>query len=651
VKTSSVSFIPALLRLFNAVPISEHTKLRHKPDAAQLKKTLACGYMFSPEIYSLCGAQGVHDLIEEIDATFLDGEKLNSAFHKSWKKICEASMEELVIEQMFHYVTTYGFEAFHIFDHDTVYIPMETLKVPRVRIKDMSITVICGLTKEEIKKKVFHLLSSGIAMSAQTRDDVMELLMYTGFNPSDIGEINNKEVRCIMYAFINSVPQDAAEFLRYVIYKVNKNTLLIKDRATIESLKGADVRIILPLFVRYHSSYGYGELSKSFYRFKPMFLALRTSKPMKKVVNRIRKLAIKNHEPMKQDFLNSVTRLVVEKGFKAIQEDLDSALKSANIFRKIRLAYSLKYRASNPSSILYRIRNGKGYATSIEVNKVNDHKLAFNYVLKEIAKSLKHLHGMKVYIPEGVEYALPSTEKQFVGNVPSGSCITVDDDMIIGVHWNNTGDGVVEDDRVDLDLSLLDENGSKIGWDADYRDESCSILFSGDMTDAPMPNGATELFRIKKQDNLTAVMALNFFNHYHNNEKEVPFKIVVGSYKSGNKFEKNFMLDPNEVIARVDANIGDRQKTIGLLVINKVNCKFYFMDTDTSKGNSSYGGSEVSEHIRSFMVSYYENAVKLSEVLKLSGAVLVKSKAKADLDLSPEALQKDTIISLLHNNS
>ena len=61
-----------------------------------------------------------------------DGEKWNQTFHKSWEKVEKAPIEQLVLEQIVHYITTYGFEELGIYDKNSVYIPKEKLEIPEL---------------------------------------------------------------------------------------------------------------------------------------------------------------------------------------------------------------------------------------------------------------------------------------------------------------------------------------------------------------------------------------------------------------------------------------------------------------------------------------------------------------------------------------
>ena len=52
----------------------------------------------------------------------LNGNDLNKTFHKSWQKIKTSSRCELFIEQILHYMSTYGSDF-----QDEIYIPQEVL--------------------------------------------------------------------------------------------------------------------------------------------------------------------------------------------------------------------------------------------------------------------------------------------------------------------------------------------------------------------------------------------------------------------------------------------------------------------------------------------------------------------------------------------
>ena len=293
-------------------------------------------------------------------------------------------------------------------------------------------------------------------------------------------------------------------------------------------------------------------------------------------------------------------------------------------------------------SIMYRIRNGKAYSTEAEEYNVKQKRQAkeiFNIVLDSIVDDVsKNVEGKKIYAPRHINYALPSSEKQFSGNFPLGTFISVPNNMLIGIHWEN-----VKRNTIDLDLSLIDDSG-KFGWDAGYRNDEGSILFSGDITDAPKPKGATELFYVERQLKASFIVMLNYYNY--DKEIKVPFKIIVAKEKVKN-FKDNYMVDPNNIVSVVQTEIDKRQKMLGLLITTTKKSKFYFVET--SIGNSiTASNSEVAENSRKYLMGFYQNSIELEDILLKAGAFLTNDKeADFDIDLSTENLERDTILNLL----
>ena len=623
----------ATIKLFKAVPIK--TKRKKNPSKELLEKTIKRGFIFSPEVvYNYSNYDELIKLVEE--EIGLTGEQLNNSFHKSWGKIKDAKIEQLVFEQIIHYFTTYGFEYLGIYDESSVYIPNEKLEIPELD-EDIKLTVIKGYTKEELKEKLLTLLNSGIALKEDTISDLVDVALFVKLNEKEIENIRNKEVKIILYDSLDLIPENPIEFLRYIVYQSTNKTLLIKNNGLIEEIKGGNNIKITNLFIKYKKKHGLKKLAEIFYRFKPLFLALRTNIKSKKIVNEIRRLARKYHKPMPEDFLNSITSKIKNKE-KIDKKVLETELNKINIFRKIRLAYALKYRTKDVESILYRIRNGKGYAEKFNFENQSVAKNILNIVLNSIIEDIKkNIKGKKIFIPEYITYTLPATEKQFTGNFPSGSYVSIPKDMVFGIHWEN-----VNGHRIDLDLSILNPDG-KIGWDVSYRTEDRSILFSGDVTDAFMPSGASELFYIKKQLLNPYIMLVNYYNY--DESIEVPFKIVVAKEEVSD-FKSNYMVNPNNVLSVAKSKINQKQKVLGLVVPTTTGCQFYFAETSLGSSITS-SGSEFVENARKYLFDFYRNTINLKDVLEKAGAKFVKKKEDANIDLSPENLEKDTILNLL----
>lgn len=633
------------IKLFKAVPIVK--KEQKKPSIDIVVKTIQRGFLFSPEVVANYSENELNKLILEVEKEIgLTPKQLNASFHKSWGKIKEASIEQLVIEQLIHYVTTYGFEELGIFNDDSVYIPTERLEIPNIKLDKIKLVVIKGYTESELKDKLLKLLSFGIALKEDTIEAIVEIATNVEITTEEIEKIKNKEVKIMLYDYLEKIPKNPTEFMRYLIYKATNKTLIIKDKETIEALKeksrNNDTDIVI-LFDKYKNKYSLEKLAEVFYRYKPLFLALKQNSKMNKYINKIRKLANKHHKPMKEDYLNSITRKI--KDGSLWDEEIAKFVgetEKVNIFRRIRLAYALKFRTSDAESILYRIRNGKAYTTNFNFKNKELAQKVLSVLLQSIINDIKlNVEGKKIYIPENIKYALPTTEKQFTGNIPSGSYVSIPKDMVFGIHWEN-----VDNHRIDLDLSLTNITQGKIGWDSRYRTSERDILFSGDITNASKPNGASELFYIQKQNDTSYLVNLNYYNF--NKRVPVPFKIIVAEEAVKN-FNGNYMVNPNNVVAINKTIIDKLQKILGLVTAEPEECRFYFTETNLGKSITS-SVSNVTENARKYIMNYYKNTITLNEVLKDAGAEIVDSEEDCDINLTPETLEKDTILNLLIKN-
>jgi len=84
---------------------------------------------------------------------------------------------------------------------------------------------------------------------------------------------------------------------------------------------------------------------------------------------------------------------------------------------------------------------------------------------------------------------------------------------------------------------------------------------------------------------------------------------------------------------------------LGLIVTSPKGNKFYFSEADIGKDISARGSKYI-QLSRKYLVDFYTNMISLNEILELAGAKIVREKKDLNIDLSPESLEKDTIIKL-----
>ena len=614
----------AILRLFNAIEV-ENNKIFKIKNYSFLERTIKNGYLLDK---SICPSSQLLDTIEEVVG--ISGEKANAAFHKSWKTIQDTPQEALWLQAAVHYMTTYGFEKLGCYNDNTIYIPNEELDIPEIT-ENLPLVLIKGITKDELTNLTKKLVKSDIAFSTEVVKDVMTLVETKAVDLSK-AEISNRELKALCNDFYGIVPNEPVEFLRHLISKLTNESLLIKNDYLINKIKESNGKFLDTLMQQAPK-----DLASVFYRYKPLFLAMKSISLNKTVFNRLRKKAKTMHKPLPIDYLNNVTSMI--KNDCLDRDEFLKKLESASVFRKIRLANALSFRLNNPESIVYKVRNGKGYATDFIWKSdclTTDSILLI--VINSIALSL-NIKDKVFYIPKNVHYTLPATEKQFTGNFPNGSYVTVPEDMIVGIHWTNT------DKKVDLDLSVVSASG-KTGWDCDYMSEGNDVLFSGDITSAPKPKGASELFYIKTDLQENQILCLNYYNFETNDEVEM--KLFVASEKP-EKFGKNYMVDVNNIVASALINITKKQNALGLITCVDGENRFCFSNTSVGKEISS-SDTEQMKQTRSFYVDSLIGGIELEQVLKFAGASVVDEKPEGEfVDLSPETLDKTTIINLLQN--
>jgi hypothetical protein len=632
--------LKATLRLFNAVQADTITGMHYTTEDS-LERSIRNGYILPLEL------QPTGELMDTIESIIgISGEKANAAFHKSWAVVRDSDIENLVVQQIIHYITTYSFEALGIYDQATVYIPHEKLEIPEIK-DDIELVVIKSMNRFEILAQIIQLGSSGIALAEQTLTDIMTIVMANKYEVSDemgnsfIDGIKNRELVALLNDYYNVVPTEPVAFLRYMISKLTNESLLIKNKYLIEKIKAADGKFLDTLLKDAPKN-----LASIFFRFKPLFLAMKTISNKKAFFNRLRKDANTMHKPLPEDFLNNVTGRI--KNHNLTWLHLMDALEKATIWRKIRLAYALSYRMTNPDSIVYRVRNGMGWATGFNWPKFlldpdpktpqvipDTLKIAFAKVTDSITQDIReNVEGKTIFIPATINYALPATEKQFTGNFPTGSWVEMPKDMIVGIHWFNTTR------RIDLDLSVIGVGG-KIGWDAAYRTGAGDILFSGDVTNASKrTNGASELFYIKG-GTAPQILMVNYFNYEEGDP--VPTKILVAN-GTAKGLEHNYIVNPNNIVVQTTMDVTRKQNVLGLIANNR----FYFGNINIGNSITSRNAVQTTQ-ARNYLLNNFTSAIDFKQILANAGAIVCQLRPEDDdyIDLSPTAIDKTTVIELL----
>lgn len=424
----------------------------------------------------------------------------NSTFYKSWEDIRSRGRWELFLDQVCHYMSTYGtnFEGrpFIMNDGQTPEFPYKELKV------------LEGITEEELKVEITKLSYSNIAMSEETLTSIQDIVTGLGIS-LDLEQIKNRELKLRMipadYKF-----KDGQECLLWILWKWFNISMLVKNKVTFESIKpDASMLPVILLNAKV--------LATVFYRNKDVFMQFKKCKELCHAVNMIRKLAVKLHKPMKKsewlrlDEFSKLERAII--------------FRKASIFKLVQMYNVL----SNPTGY-YVIRNGKAFYKETMKREVNPEIL--DELLRNIVAKVPEVEA--VALPKGIELAMPTSEKNFIGDIPLGSYVECsEENTMIGIYWKN------EYGARDLDLHVLTIDGYTVGWNSGYKHQD-AIIFSGDMTNA-LPE-ATEIMWFKKKPKDSIVSVNEFFG-----QSKYYYDMFIAQEATTN-FDRGYMVDPRNVI-------------------------------------------------------------------------------------------------------
>lgn len=534
----------------------------------------------------------------------LSGNALNRTFHKSWEKIKNSTRFDLFFEQITHYISTYGSQF-----QDKVYIPDEILNIPETKL---SLNIIKAYSKEEMTDKCLELLRSGIALKEETLNDIFTILKdelkYTFTGKENI---RNKEAIVRVADLYKIYPENPVEFLRYVIFKTTGTSTLIKNQELIKEIKESKFNPS-----KLFKNYGLEKLAEIFNRFKPLFLAYKKRCP--ETINKLSKLSKIHHLPLVSNPLNDATNTLLE------EKDvhwLDRATPFA-LFKALSACYLRMY---GQDTFVYRIRNGKSWVKTGRNNDVNE--MNFDFILSYL-KTRFDLSGKKFYFPEEVEFGLPTSEKMFVGNIPTGTRFS-GEKLAVGVYWEDAWGAQ------DLDLSGLNITG-KAGWNAAYNQGDGNLMYSGDMTSAP--TGAVEyLYANSGLNTPTLVM-----NNVYYGEANCGYKIVVGK---GDHISRDYMMNPNLLFAEVKCSSIQRQTILGMLLPKGEKQTFVLLNFGAGHSHVS-GNSEIAVLATNALYQQWYEPMSFNVLIKELGASVVTEQTEADYNFSLEGLEKDSFLKI-----
>ena len=657
----TIELIKALLRTLHVcMPIDNDKNNIYDYDATYLFMRGVIALDESNNLYTkpICPLLG--NLI--LDAFGNSNDQWYNSFHKSWEKVANSPIETLIAEQLVHYFSTYGLESAGLSAHP--YIPAEQLFVnldekPSIE----SFTVIRILPRNMCKTLAADYLLSLKSVNAKITppSSIKALLEFAEVDPEQLASF---EVKCIAYDLLHKIPQDPTDWLRYVIYKTTGTTLLIKSKELINIFKRVsdlDNRLGGIKLDDYFDGIKPEKLATIFYRFKPLFLAMKHAKISNKTkhkINVIRRLAKKYHKPIGNALtVQNLSKFASDNNWNAVDQIISKSnnrqlIKCLNWISE-QLYTQQHAKNQEEASAVYTIRNSKIY---VDVNKLAKSKLylhtLFEKLGNELLKRFKNKFTGKTFmIPSYIDYAAPVSEKQMLDRYPFGTSITTPSTgFCTAICWNNIDNNIAKYDygRVDLDYHL-NSISANYGWNASYRSSSKDILYSGDMTDAR--NGAAEVYKISQSitDPLLASV-----HKFHPETQEVTFKFMLANadkFKNSSSSNqapidvKDALFTPIEI--KLAEN--DSDTTLGVFDDNK----FYFYSGTLSSGRIP---TKYSKLMPKIVINKLRTSMPLKNILINGGATVANEdeykampveEKKNVISLAPSDITTSTLFELI----
>lgn len=576
-------------------------------------EALKCGFIIHPDLLNT-------ELEEFIARQTADP---NSTFYKRWEDIRQKDRFALFLDQITHYASTYG-TGFT--QEGNGWVPNDGAEAPELS----NYTLILPMTGEELYRRCLALLQGGATLKSATAaalcSAVTDWLEKHPDTPFDIDAIRNREGLSILCKALGRRPSRPVDLLRYILYETTGGTLLIQSDAVLQEIR----RSTAPFDFRQLSQAELDGLAGIFYRFKDLFLAFRTQEnydakrkaivlrpaPNRAVINRLRRAAPRHHVPMQKGFWESLLAADVS------EEALRTRLDEVSSFKLVTLLQTIRERLlTQPGDpVMYLIRNGSLWMKDApQRENCREYLQMLERVLHERLVQNLSAKACSVRFPEGLTLTCPTSEKNFVGNLPFGSCYAMSDHNFFGIYWRE------EWGTHDFDISFVDWSGAKTGWNAAYN--TGEVIYSGDMTEAD-PEAAEILFCREGCPDGTV-----YCNRFEGGEGS-RFRFFLGRQEIA-ELSANYMVDPNAKVIDEELVSDRREKMLAVVSGGWI----FLMDLATGRGRVS-GGADAGRK-EAVIARKARCFLSLRELLLEAGFTETK-----DPEIDFRDLKKDTLLEL-----
>lgn len=637
IKTLTVA---PLVKMFNMCPASD-TSL-NKLDI--IVNGLSKGYIIPLE----CANEYAAVFLDSVDMQY------NSTFYKTWKDVTDKTRYELLLDQVLHYMSTYGTN----FTADNKYVPNVNPTEPAWNT--YKTIAVCSF--DELYDKCMSMLVAGIALKSDTVQYLTDYIIeYAKLYNREVvvDAIKNREALVIICDALNILPKSGNKLFAHIVYKTTGKTLIIKNREMRKAIRN-NLDNSVELFKSLNEDQKIA-LAGVFNRYKQLFVAFK-SKETSRIINKISHLSKKYHKPMVRGFWENCLSMDYIHVMNRIPEELEKATN----FKLLQVMQSIRERLlqiTDGGESLYIIRNGSIFVKSNEYPIISAKYTAweniYNACHKQLVKNLS-AKKCKVKFPEYYNLTCPTSEKNFIGDFPMGTYCTLGKESVIGIYWRNDWG------TRDFDLSFENLNGERISWNSDYTSKDRKVIYSGDMTDAT--TGANEAILFNSEEIIPGIVNINrYFGQpgskyrlFFGTKTYDEFINAMDNRYRGDTLTSEHMIDPNKLQFEADMQQGEASHTMIGAVLNN---KFVFFDLacgyervassirikNTKSGKYNSRSFRDLEEIKKLSTNEVVKILsrKVNSLISLKDILLeagFKESDKPDLDLT--TVNRDTLIEL-----
>lgn len=640
------------------------------------------GIMFDTEILKSISVKVLNNIINTAEKYYgISNGMINSTFFQTLDQNINTPTYMRMYMQALNYLQTYG--GVNVTSHETVQFGSNRQLDDSVKLDlQQNFTMIAAFTTEELEQKVQSLFYSGMALESKDVEDLIYLISKLNLK-IEISKVKNREAMMKLSKELDLYPANPDMFMNYIYSLVTDDTMLVKnEQAYLRFNARLDFTndFVYSLMHEYDNNPATPSLRSLVNRYHKMFLILRKNAPSKeerRFYNRIMRQGKNTKKTYRQKGILDQLPEYIKGEVSFNEKQILNALSNASTYKLARIyTYLVNLDKKDKNGSLYRIRNGKSYY--VAGNKTVDHYFSSLFSFKSVIdnKVIKDLVSKIVnelfqrgqhafadndnktvyYIPGGLYYSIPTSGKQFTGNIPDYTNfdfqLTGDERLGVGIHW---------DKQADLDLHAVTLDGDTFGWNTDWLDDNTKVVYSGDMTHLDDSGNASEIMSISKDLDKPILLTVSPY-YISDSYNDFNFDLFVTRFNQG-KLSSDLNLDAPEVYVKAiskDAfNINKlsfknhNTMTIGM-IIPRGDGKFSFVLTNFNFGRVHVPDQDQNKQLLSYLSDYTENVPILNNIL---GGKLVDDKDLLShytehgyevVDLSPANVTVDTFTDLIN---